>query len=148
MNSRVSIILAFVVLAAMCAVAVFAWLQRKETMRAPKYIAVFTCVLLAFTLLQGFMWPARPEPGWHPSWWQLKTWAAFGEHFGVIAMIPMLLAQEIGLQDIRFVNIVTGALAYTIGFFMEFVSVYALVYFPTRFLFRRTNDFRTHKTVG
>ena len=88
------------------------------------------------------MWPARPEPGWQPSWWQSKTWATFGFIFAMPAMIPTLLVEEIG-----FVNIATGGLALVVGFIMEFVSVYALVYFPTRFVFRRIYDFRAHKTV-
>jgi uncharacterized membrane protein YphA (DoxX/SURF4 family) len=112
-------------------------------MRAPKYIAAFVCLLLAFTLFQGWMWPARPEPGWQPSWWQSETWATFGVLLAMPTLIPNLLVQIIG-----FVNIVTGGLALAVGFITEFVSVYALVYFLTRFLFRRIYDFRVHKTVA
>jgi len=143
MNSRVSILLAFVVLAGVTTVAAFTWLQRKDSVRAPKYIAAFSCLLLGFTLFQGMMWPARPEPGWQPSWWQSGPWAEIGVILALPAMIPMLFAQELGCA-----NIVIGWLAFAVGFLAEFVSLYALVYFPMRFLFRRVYDFGTPKTVG
>jgi hypothetical protein len=72
-------------------------------MRVPKFIAAFVCLLLAFTLFQDWMWPSRPEPGWHPSWWQSHTWADFGSLLSMPAfmldLFPTMIFQTLGVTN-------------------------------------------------
>jgi hypothetical protein len=112
-------------------------------MRAPKLIAVFVCLLLAFTLLQGWMWPDRPEPGWHPSWWQSHTWATVGFALSMPAMFPALILSGLGAT-----GVVLGWAAIAFGFILEIGLTYVLVYFPTRYLFRRLYEIRAHRALA
>jgi hypothetical protein len=66
-------------------------------MKAPRYVAIFVCALLAFTLLQGLAWPVRPEPGWHPSWWQFPALAGVGHILCLPGLIPPLLLENLGI---------------------------------------------------
>jgi hypothetical protein len=101
-------------------------------MKAPRYIAAFVCLFVAFAMLQNFMWHWRPEPGWQPSWWQSRALATFGFLTSMPAVLPLVI-----LMDIGFTNIVIGWLAIAFGVIAEFVLIYVVVYFPTRYLFRR-----------
>jgi hypothetical protein len=109
-------------------------------MKAPRFIAAFVCLLLAFTLFQSWMWHWRPEPGWQPSWWQSHTLAAIGAPLSMPAMIPALILQSFGVT-----NTVAGQSAIAFGFIIEIALTYFLVYFIARFLLKRR--FRADKTV-
>jgi hypothetical protein len=112
-------------------------------MRAPKFIASFVCLLLAFALFQSWMWPWWPEPGWHPSWWQSQTWANLGFPLSIPAMIPVAILDRLGATN---GGLELAAVAF--GYVCEMGLTYILVYFPTRFLFRRLYDLRAHKAVA
>jgi hypothetical protein len=112
-------------------------------MRAPKFIAAFVCLLLAFTLLQGWMWHDRPEPGWHPSWWQSHTWASVGFILSLPAMMPAVIVGDMGAT-----NAILGWLTITFGFILEIGLTYVLVYFPTRYLFKRCYESRAYRAVA
>jgi hypothetical protein len=113
-------------------------------MRAPKFIAAFVCLLLAFTLFQYLMWPGRPEPGWQPSWWQSHTWADIGMPLFMPAGIPVLILARLGAPD----SAVLAWVAIGFGFIIEIGLTYVLVYFPTRYLFRRYYETRAHRAVA
>ena len=113
-------------------------------MRAPKYIAAFVCLLLAFTLLQSWMWPGRPEPGWQPSWWQSHTWADIGMPLSMPAMIPALILASLGAPN----SAVLAWVAVAFGFIIEIGLTYVSVYFPTRYLFRRYYETRANRAVA
>src|ERR1700677_1817172 len=101
-------------------------------MRAPKYIAAFVCLLLAFTLFQSWMWPGRPPPGWQPSWWQSHTWADIGMQLSMPAMIRALILALLGTTSAALAWVAVAS-----GFIIEIGLAYVLVYFSTRYLFRR-----------
>jgi hypothetical protein len=101
-------------------------------MRAPKYIAAFTCLILVFLMFQGHMWHWRPEPGWQPRWWQSHTLAMLGVAVCLPAMIPALILSNLGAW-----SAVLAWAAFASGFIIEFGLTYVLVYFSTRYLFRR-----------
>jgi hypothetical protein len=110
-------------------------------MRAPKFIAAFVCLLLAFTIFQNWMWPGRPEPGWQPSWWQSHTWAEIGMPLSMPAMIPVLILANLGAT-----SAVLAWVAVAFGFIIEIGLTYVLVYFPTRYLFRRRFAYAKQKS--
>ena len=106
-------------------------------MRAPKYIASLVWLLLSFVLFQSWMWHWRPEPGWHPSWWQSETLANVGFILSFPAMLPTSFLQDLGAS-----GAVVGWSAIAFGFLLEIGMTYVLVYFPTRYLFRRHSWFK------
>ena|SRR5579859_2977287 len=112
-------------------------------MRAPKYIASFVCLVLVFLLFQGWMWHWRPEPGWHPSWWQSKALANIGFILSMPAMMPAVLFQSLGAS-----SAVLGWAAIAFGYILEIGLTYVLVYLPTRHLFRRHYEIRGHRAVA
>ena len=89
------------------------------------------------------MWHRRPEPGWQPSWWQSHTWASIGFFLAMPALVPAAILEEMGAT-----NAVLVWLAIAFGFIAEFVVVYCLVYFATRYLFRILYGVRPVKTVA
>jgi hypothetical protein len=104
---------------------------REPAVRAPKLIAAFVCLLLAFALFQGWMWHWRPEPGWHPGWWQSRALATVGFFFSLPAMFPAAVVGDIGVT-----NVLAGWLAISFGVIVELALTYGLFYFLTRLLLR------------
>jgi len=112
-------------------------------MKAPKYIAGSTCLILVFLMFQGYTWHWRPEPGWQPNWWQSHTLATFGFFFSMPAMIPAVILGNMGVT-----NAILGGLTIAFGFVLEIGLTYVFVYFPTRYLFRRCYEIRAHRALA
>ena len=68
-------------------------------MKTPRLFAVFVCLVLAFTIFQGSRWHWRPEPDWHPSWWQSHTWARVGFIISLPIPLPVVFLQEAGVSS-------------------------------------------------
>jgi hypothetical protein len=58
------------------------------------------------------------------------------------AMIPTVILGGMGAT-----NAILGWLTIAFGFILEIGLTYVLVYFPTRYLFRRRYEIQTHKAV-
>jgi len=94
-------------------------------------------------MFQGYMWHWRPEPGWQPSWWQSHTLATFGFFLSGPALIPTVILANMGAT-----NAILGWLTIAFGFILEIGLTYVLVYFPTRYLFRRYYETRANRAVA
>jgi hypothetical protein len=112
-------------------------------MKASKYIAVLACLILVFLMFQDYMWHWRPEPGWQPSWWQSHTLATFGFFLSAPAVIPAGILESIGAS-----NAIVLWSAIALGYILEIGLTYVLIYFPTRYLFRRCYEIRAHRAVA
>ena len=89
------------------------------------------------------MWHWRPEPGWHPSWWQSETLANIGFALSLPAMMPTVILGEMGAT-----NAILGWLTIAFGFILEIGLTYILVYFSTRFLTKRLYVLRAHRAAA
>jgi hypothetical protein len=97
---------------------------KRTNMNAPRYIAIFVCVLLAFTLLQGLTWPLRPAPDWQPLWWQSPILAGIGHLLRLPGMIPALILENCGIFNH---GILLSAIAFGLLVELSFISI--VVYF-------------------
>ena len=104
-------------------------------MRAPRYVAIFVCVLVAFTLLQGLMWPVRPDPGWQPGWWQFPALAGAGHILCVPGLIPALILENLGIFNN---GILMSAAAF--GLLVEMALVFVAAFFIARQWFELRSD--------
>jgi hypothetical protein len=112
-------------------------------MKAPKLTAFLACSVLLFLLVQCWAWHWRPEPGWHPQWWQSHSLAMTGFFLSMPAMIPALILQNLGVT-----SELAGWVAVRFGFIVEFVLTYLLFYFLAKFSFRAVYDHRVHKATA
>lgn len=112
-------------------------------MKAPKYIAASVCLILVFLLFQAYTWHWRPEPGWQPKWWQSQALATIGFFLSMPAMIPAVILAKMGAT-----NATLGWLTIAFGYILEIGLTYILIYFPTRFLFRRHYEIQAHRAVA
>jgi hypothetical protein len=88
-------------------------------MKPERIFAVVSCMFVVASIVQGLMWHWRPEPGWHPAWWQSHTWAILGQLLAMpCAVLPVLL-QELGVEA----NALLWA-SLAVGFALELLVVY------------------------
>ena len=111
-------------------------------MKAPRYIAVFACMLLAFVIFQSWMWQWH-QPGWQPSWWQLFWAAKWGFILSVCAAVAAGPFVAIGIT-----NPIIVWTAIALGFVVEFVVTYILAHSVATGLFKHFYGSRQHKTVA
>ena len=111
------------------------YINNQATMNAPRYITIFVCMLLAFMLLQGLMWPLRPKADWQPGWWQSPILAGAGHILSLPAMIPGLVLENLGVFNPGVLLSVTA-----FGLLVEMAFVSVVVHFITRRWFELYND--------
>ena len=94
-------------------------------MKAPRYFAGLVCLFFAFAYFEGVMWHWRPEPGWHPSWWQIHSLAWFGFYvLGVLSVIPTAVVGSIFEIESHTIS----WLAFTFGILLEFALIYSAAF--------------------
>jgi hypothetical protein len=112
-------------------------------MKTPRQFAAFVYLFCVFSLFQGLMWHWRPEPGWHPSWWQLHTLA----WFGFFIIMPLTVMPVVFLQSFDISNDAVLWAAFVFGILFEFALVYLLAYGFAKLLSRILHGFRNHTKV-
>jgi hypothetical protein len=114
-------------------------------MKAQRYSAGLVCLFLVFCAFQGVMWHWRPEPGWHPSWWQLHSLAWFGFY----VLMPLTVIPTMALMSYRGVD--NDAVLWTtlvFGILLEFAFVYLAAFGLANGVLRCIHRFKAHdKTV-
>ena len=102
-------------------------------------------------MVQSLMWHWRPEPGWHPYWWQSHTWAETWAEIGFLLsmppLLPMVVLQSFGITN-AILQFVLGCLALVVGFGAYFIFVYTLVYFSTKCLLKLLPRIRKDEPVA
>ena len=86
-------------------------------------------------LLQGLMWPVRPEQGWQPGWWQFPALAGVGHILCLPGLIPTLLLENLGIFN-------NGILltAAAIGLLVEIALISFIAYIISRQWFELHSD--------
>jgi hypothetical protein len=113
-------------------------------MSAPRQFAGYVCLFCVFSAFQGVMWHWRPEPGWHPSWWQLHTLAWFGFYICLpLNLFPVVI--------LRIWGVTSGAVlwpALVFGVLFGFAVVYLLAFGFAKVISRSLHGFKKHTTVA
>lgn len=94
-------------------------------------MALSVLLFVVVSMVQGFAWPGRPPPGWHPAWWQFHGWAELGLFITMPCLMLIVFCQSAGITS----QLILW-LALILGFVLYYAAIYFGVYLVVRLLTR------------